>query len=230
MAKVTPPRGIREGAVVAGRYAIVEPIGAGGMGTVYRAVQLELQREVALKLIGNGRGAKPEQVARFEREARMLARLTHPAIVTVHDFGCADDGTWFLVLELVRGESLSARLKRAAPLAWNEALDVGAAIAGALGYAHDNGILHRDLKPANVMLASASAAPVKVIDFGLARLADVAGGGESTASSPAYLVGTPGYIAPEYSWTGTPTTQVDNYALGVVLFEMLTGVHPFANA
>ncbi len=140
--------------MLAGRFSIIEPIGAGGMGTVFRGLQLELQREVAIKLIGSGRGATEEQVARFEREARLLARLSHPAIVTVHDFDRADDGTWFLVLELVRGESLQRRLERGGPLPWQQVLDVGARMADALASAHDQGVLHRDLKPANVMLAS----------------------------------------------------------------------------
>lgn len=213
---------------MAGRFSIVEPIGAGGMGTVFRAVQLELQREVAVKLIGSGRGATTEQETRFEREARLLARLSHPAIVTVHDFDRTDDGSWFLVLELVPGESVQRRIERDGRLPWQEALAVGARIAEALAYAHEQGVLHRDLKPANVMLATGASTPVKLIDFGLARLADVAGGAPLTES--AYVMGTPGYIAPEYVWSGTIGPPADHYALGVVLFEMLTGVHPFAEA
>lgn len=226
MAIPTPPRGVGAGTVLAGRFSIVEPIGAGGMGTVFRGLQLELQREVAIKLIGRGRGATDEQNTRFEREARLLARLSHPAIVTVHDFDRAEDGGWFLVLELVRGESLQRRLERDGPLPWQQALDVGARIADALAFAHEQGVLHRDLKPANVMLASGASSPVKLIDFGLARLADVAGSAPLTES--AYVMGTPGYIAPEYVWSGTVGPPADHYALGVVLFEMLAGVHPFA--
>jgi serine/threonine-protein kinase len=213
--------------VLAGRYSIVEAIGAGGMGTVYRAVQLGLGRDVALKLIGNGRSATAEQVARFEREARLLARLSHPAIVTVFDFGRADDGTLFLVLELVRGESLDTRLRRGR-LPWAEAVDVGVRIAEALDAAHAAGVLHRDLKPANVMLSSATSARVKLIDFGLARLANVAGGTPVTESSSS-VMGTPGYIAPEYAWTGAVSPAMDHYALGLVLFEMLAAQHPFAD-
>lgn len=211
--------------VLAGRYSIVEAIGAGGMGTVYRGMQLELSREVAIKLIGNGREATAEQIARFEREARLLARLSHPAIVTVHDFGRAEDGTWFLVLELVRGESLAQRLTRG-PLPWTEAVAVGIQIAEALAAAHHAEVLHRDLKPSNIMLSSAAVTRVKLIDFGLARLAHFAGEMPATASS--YVMGTPGYIAPEYAWTGAVSPQMDLYALGLVLFEMLTGSHPFA--
>ncbi len=217
---------MRAGTVLAGRFSVIEPIGAGGMGTVYRALQLELQREVAVKLIGHGRAATEEQRARFEREARLLARLEHPAIVTVHDFDRADDGTWFLVLELVRGESLQHRLERAGPMPWRDVLDVGVRIADALAYAHAQGVLHRDLKPANVMLATATSSPVKLIDFGLARLSDVAGGAPLTES--AYVMGTPGYVAPEYVWSGAVGPPADHYALGVVLFELLTGAHPFA--
>jgi serine/threonine protein kinase len=225
MSAETAPRGFRPGAVIAGRYALKEPIGAGGMGTVYRATQLELDREVALKVIGNGRGLSgSEAVARFEREARMLARLSHPSIVTVHDFGNSD-GTWFLVLELVRGETVRERLGSSGALAWNEALDIGLQIAEALAYAHGAGVLHRDLKPANVMLSAATSSSVKLVDFGLARLADVTGALPETDS--AYVVGTPGYIAPEYARAGVAGPAVDVYALGVVLFEMLTARHPF---
>jgi formylglycine-generating enzyme required for sulfatase activity len=226
MSGETPPRGVRAGVVLAGRYSIVEAIGAGGMGTVYRAVQLGLSRDVAVKLVGNGRSATAEQAARFEREARLLARLSHPAIVTVFDFGCADDGTLFLVLELVRGESLESRLRRGR-LPWAEVVAVGAQVAAALQAAHDAGVLHRDLKPSNVMLSAATATRVKLIDFGLARLADFTGDTPVTASSSA-VMGTPGYIAPEYAWTGAVSPQMDHYALGLVLFEMLAAEHPFA--
>ncbi|MBM4280372.1 MAG: hypothetical protein FJ137_06290 [Deltaproteobacteria bacterium] len=226
MSGETPPRGVRAGVVLAGRYSIVEAIGAGGMGTVYRAVQLGLSRDVAVKLVGNGRSATAEQAARFEREARLLARLSHPAIVTVFDFGRADDGTLFLVLELVRGESLESRLRRGR-LPWTEAVDTGAQVAAALQAAHDAGVLHRDLKPSNVMLSAATATRVKLIDFGLARLADFSGDTPVTASSSA-VMGTPGYIAPEYAWTGAVSPQMDHYALGLVLFELLAAQHPFA--
>lgn len=224
----TPLRGVRAGVVLAGRYTIVEPIGSGGMGTVYRGVQLGLDREVAIKLIGNGRAATAEQTTRFEREARLLARLSHPSIITVHDFGRADDGTLFLVLELVRGESLERRLRRGR-MSFVEAVEVGVQIAEALASAHAAHVLHRDLKPSNVMLSAATAARVKLIDFGLARLADFSAETPVTMSSSS-VMGTPGYIAPEYAWTGVVSPQMDHYALGLVLFEMLTAEHPFAAA
>lgn len=220
--KETPPRGVRAG-VLAGRYRVLELIGAGGMGSVHRGVHEGLDREVAVKFIGSGRGATIEQVQRFEREARLLARLSHPSIVTVHDFGRADDGTWFLVLELVRGESLQARLDRGGALPMLEAVDVARHIALALAAAHDASVLHRDLKPGNVMLSAATAAPVKLIDFGLARIVDK----DATGS---YVMGTPGYIAPETASAGVLGPAADHWALGVVLFEMLTGVHPFQHA
>jgi serine/threonine protein kinase len=226
MTTLTPPRGLRRGTLLAGRYSIVEPIGSGGMGVVYRAVQIELSRDVAVKLMGNGRHAQPDHVVRFEREARMLAKLSHPTIVTIFDFGHADDGTLFLVLELVRGESLEARLRRGR-IPWFEAIDLAVQVAEGLAAAHGAGVLHRDLKPSNIMLSSATATRVKLIDFGLARLATLDEGTPVTASSSA-LMGTPGYIAPEVAWTGNASPQADHYALGVVLFEMLTGEHPFA--
>ncbi len=226
MAVDTPRRGFQAGIVVAGRYAVLEPIGAGGMGTVFRARHVELDREVALKVIGQGGVAGDDEAARFTREARLLARLSHAAIVTVHDFGRSDDGTWYLVQELVRGEDLVDRLRTRGAMSWTDALDVAIRIAEALAYAHAQGVLHRDLKPSNIMLAAGSSSPVKVIDFGLARLHDAAGApGAATAS--AYVVGTPGYIAPEYAWAGVAGPAVDHYALGVVLYEMLTAQHPF---
>jgi serine/threonine-protein kinase len=150
--KETPPRGVRAG-VLAGRYRLLAHRRR-GMGSVHRVVHEGLDREVAVKFIG-GRGAAV-QVQRFEREARLLARLSLPSIVTVHDFGRAGDGTWFLLLELVRGVSLQASIA-AAPLAMLEAVDVARHIA-------------LDLKPGNVMLSAATASPVQLIDFGLARV------------------------------------------------------------
>jgi serine/threonine protein kinase len=223
----TPPRGVRAGVVLGGRYSIVEAIGAGGMGTVYRAVQLGLGRDVAIKLIGNGRSATAEQTARFEREAMLLARLSHPSIVTVFDFGRTDDGTLYLVMELVRGESLESRLRRGR-LHWTEAIDVGLQVSAALDAAHTASVLHRDLKPSNVMLSSATASRVKLIDFGLARLGDLRGDTPMTASSST-VMGTPGYIAPEYAWSGVVSPAMDHYALGLLLYEMIAAQHPFVD-
>src|SRR5262245_36776892 len=147
-----------------GRYEIVSPLGAGGMGEVYRARDTRLGREVALKLLAAPLSSQPDQRERFEREARAISQLAHPHICTLHDVG-SDGGVDFLVMELLQGQTLAERLAKG-PLSPDEALAVGAQVAGGLAAAHRRGIVHRDLKPANVMLTRSGA---KLLDFGLAR-------------------------------------------------------------
>jgi serine/threonine protein kinase len=249
--RVAPPtrtKLLAPGTVLAGRYEVEALLGLGGMGSVYRGRHLTLDRPVAIKLIGREGHGHDEQVHRFEREAKLLARLSHPGIVAVHDFGTGDDGQRFLVLELVEGRDLASALKRSR-LAWQEVAQLGHEVADALAYAHREGVLHRDLKPANIMRVhsgkggrggsgtsdtgrgSVERNRYKVIDFGLARLNDVAEhvpGGFETGSR--YVLGTPGYIAPEYLFRGDVGPEGDIFALGVVLFDALCGEHPFKDA
>jgi len=198
-----------------------ELLGRGGMGVVYKARQKKLERQVALKILPREFGLDPKYRERFLREARALARLVHPNIVAVHDYG-ENDGLCFLVLELVDGTNLRDVLRRG-PLAPHEALAIVRALCDALQYAHDEGIVHRDIKPENVLLDRAGR--VKVADFGLAKVTGVEGGVHLTAVDQ--VMGTPHYMAPEQMERPLDVDhRADLFALGVVMYEMLTGTLP----
>jgi eukaryotic-like serine/threonine-protein kinase len=214
-----------------GPYEIGPLIGAGGMGEVYRAHDHRLARDVAVKVIRHAMAESGTRRERFEREARVLAALSHPNIVAMHDVGCAD-GQIYAVMELLQGETLRARLARG-PLPWRRAVAIAAAVADGLGAAHARGIVHRDLKPANVFVTADGR--VKVLDFGLARLDDPATSELSssvTASQPASggVSGTCGYMSPEQVSGGTIDFRTDLFALGCVLHEMVGGRRTFARA
>jgi hypothetical protein len=214
-----------------GHYEILGPLGAGGMGQVFRARDIQLDRPVAIKMLRNDRAGDFEWLARFEREARLLAGLNHGNIATVHGLHEAD-GTRYLVMELVPGQTLAQRLQRG-PLPVAEALAVGKQIAEALAAAHDRGIVHRDLKPANVMLTPDG--KVKILDFGLARSTKPATPDDSSAPNEAQtgagvVLGTTAYMSPEQA-RGLPVDRrCDLWAFGCVLYEALTGKRPFGGA
>jgi len=221
------------GTVVVGRYRIEEKLGQGGMGAVYRATQMPLGRAVALKVIKRSLTDDAIAVKRFEKEARAMATLAAPSIVVIHDFGTLDGSApgetsgagLFIAMELLQGEDLDERLARSGRLPWTFVAHVGAAVCDALVVAHGAGVVHRDLKPANVMLTGDDARPnVKVLDFGVAKLKDDGGKG---LTETGLVVGTPGYIAPEQMSGVTDDPRSDLYALGVLLFEALTGRPPF---
>src|SRR6188508_1363317 len=174
-----------------GPYEIVAPLGAGGMGEVFRAHDPRLQRDVAIKIIAPHRTGDPDAVARMIRESRVVASLEHPNIVTIHDVG-EDNGRFFVVTELIEGETLSERLRRG-PMPPREAIECAIAITSAMAAAHSRGVVHRDLKPENVMLTAAGT--VKVLDFGVAKLiasTDAATAIPHTAlTEPGAAVGTP---------------------------------------
>jgi eukaryotic-like serine/threonine-protein kinase len=210
-------------------YRLLEPIAAGGMGEVYRATDTRLGRDVAVKVLPPALTAEPERRIRFEREARAVAALNHPNICTIHDVG-HDQGIDFLVMELVDGETLAARLARG-PLPLDQALDRAIEIVDALDKAHRQGIVHRDLKPANIMLAGAGAGTghAKLLDFGIARLVPSGAGAAWAAPEPAPLtragavVGTVQYMAPEQIEGRAADARTDIFAFGALLYEMLTG-------
>lgn len=204
-----------------GRYHLLDRLGAGGMGEVWRARDANLDREVAIKVLTSGTIADAETHARFRREALALSRLSHSGIATVFDF---DDfeGTPFLVMELVTGGDLEARLV-SGPMPFDDVRRIGAAIADALQDAHANGIVHRDLKPGNIMLTQTG--QPKILDFGIAMLLGDAGANKLTRTG--MILGSLPYMAPEQLTGDADSPQTDIYALGVLLFEMLTGRRPF---
>jgi Tol biopolymer transport system component len=209
-----------------GPYEIVAPLGAGGMGEVYRAHDARLDRSVALKVLPPALSADRSRLGRFEQEARAVARLSHPNVLSVYDVG-QEDGSPYLVTELLEGETLRQRL-RAGPLPVGKALDYGAQIARGLAAAHERDIVHRDLKPENVFVTTDGV--VKILDFGLARLTDRGVGPEGQKlptvtwhTAPGTVMGTVGYMSPEQVRGETADGRSDLFALGAVLYEMLSG-------
>ncbi len=216
------------------QYEVLEPLGAGTMGQVFRARDLKLGRLVALKTLPEGLPRDAERLARFEREARVLASLNHPNIAMLHEV--ADYGeTHVLVLELVEGETLAERIERG-PIPLAEAVSIAAQIAAGLEVAHEQGVVHRDLKPANVKLRADGT--VKLLDFGLAKVlathADGSGEAEATVTAidpraeAGRVLGTPAYMSPEQARGLRVDKRTDVWAFGCVLFEMLTGRRAFA--
>jgi eukaryotic-like serine/threonine-protein kinase len=224
MFQMTPPQSLADGTVVAGRYRVIGKLGEGGMGAVYRAIQEPLGREVALKVIAPALTKDADSVERFRREAKAASSLSHPNIVTVFDFG-EDNGLLFLAMELIPGIGLDQAIRRG-PMSPQRAIPILRGVCAALAEAHAHGIIHRDLKPQNIMLTSTSTQQdvVKVVDFGIARLADH---GNAALTRTGAVVGTPGYVAPEF-FDGAPASPMsDLYAVGVVAYELLAGVTPF---
>src|SRR5712691_8766341 len=208
------------GDLIADRYELEELVGSGGMSSVFKARDRLLDRNVALKILHEHHLEDAEYVERFRREARAVAQLSHPNIVTVIDRGEAD-GRQFIVFEYVDGENLKELLDREGPLPVAEALELASGIARALSFAHEHGLVHRDVKPQNVLL-NGDGRP-KVTDFGIARSLDVQKGVTQTGT----VLGTSNYIAPEQASGERVDAQTDVYSRGVVLFELLTGEVPF---
>ena len=212
-----------------GPYEVVALIGAGGMGEVYRARDLRLDREVALKVLPEHLSGNPATLERFKREAKAVAALSHPNIMALYDVGLAE-GVDFVVAELLEGETLRSRLSRGA-LPWPKAAEIGVSIAQGLAAAHAKGIIHRDLKPDNVFLTSGG--HVKILDFGLARLSPPVLSSQPTASfatAPGAVMGTLGYMSPEQLRGDRVDEATDIFSFGCVVYEMLGGRSPFARA
>jgi serine/threonine-protein kinase len=242
----------RIGTLIGGKYLVLERIGAGGMGRVYRAEQRPLGRTVALKIVAVSRtavsagadgstGSEGDVVEkRFFREASILARLSHPNVVTVYDFGKIDPETddpeadrhYYMAMELVSGQSLEARLLSRGAIPWQETVRIVRQIARGLHEAHAQGVVHRDLKPANVMLTRArdGSEIVKLLDFGIGKI--LGHGAEEQPDEPALtmegiFVGSPGYVSPEQVMTGVVDARSDIYSLGVLTYRCLAGQSPF---
>jgi hypothetical protein len=215
-----------------GPYEILGPIGRGGMGEVYRARDARLAREVAVKVLPADAGNMPDRLPRFEREAQAVAALNHPNILALHDIG-NDHGVVYAVMELLEGDTLRVRLKQAGRFTPLKAIDYAIQISRGLAAAHERGIVHRDLKPENIFITADGR--VKILDFGLASQETPPTNDRDSrmtrfVTEPGVLLGTPGYIAPEQILGEAATVRSDLFALGIVLYEMLSGAHPFRRA
>jgi serine/threonine-protein kinase len=228
----SPTYVVAPGTVIAGHYEVLEKLGQGGMGEVYRALDKNLGRQVAIKILPEEFSTDLERLARFEREAKLLATLNHPNIAAVYGFEEAK-GLRFLVLELVEGETLQTRLDRGA-LHMDEALETCRQVAEGLEAAHDRGVVHRDLKPGNIMITPEG--KVKILDFGLAKAftgeatgIDIANSPTITAqmTEPGVILGTAAYMSPEQARGRSVDKQADIWAFGCILYECLTGERAF---
>ena len=218
------------GTVLAGRYRIERLLGAGGMGSVYRAEHVLMRKACAVKVLHREMTQVKEVVARFEREAVAAARIEHPNVATATDFGQLDNGSFYLVLEFIEGKSLSQLIAADGALSEERSLLITRQIADALSAAHAAGIVHRDLKPDNVMLVSKDSGSdfVKVLDFGIAKLKIEEPGPEHQALTRLNTVmGTPEYMSPEQARGEPVDHRADLYTVGVILYEMLSGTSPF---
>jgi eukaryotic-like serine/threonine-protein kinase len=218
-----PPTGWAHAMQQVGRYEIIDELGRGAMGVVYRARDTEIGRDVALKLILTA-NTPPVDVdhykQRFRREAQAAGRLSHPGIVTIHDIAEDDSGQPYLVMEFIEGRSLSQLLDSPAQLPLDQSLDIGIQVAHALDYAHGKGVVHRDIKPANILITPAGRA--KIADFGIAKLIGTDLTKEGTS------LGTPSYMSPEQFRGEAVDARSDQFSLGAVLFRMCAGRTPFS--
>src|SRR5881394_1173444 len=210
------------------QYEVLSPLGSGGMGEVYRARDLRLDREVAIKVMAEHVAADPEMRRRFETEARAVAALSHPGILSIYELVVVE-GIPVAVMELLEGETLRQRLGRGA-LEWREAVRIAASVAEGLAAAHAKGVVHRDLKPDNVFLTSGGL--VKILDFGLAlqRLDPVTSPATIAQTAQGVILGTFGYMSPEQVLGERVDGRSDVFAAGCVLSEMLTGRPLFTGA
>ncbi|MGB8298125.1 MAG: serine/threonine-protein kinase [Polyangia bacterium] len=215
------------GTVLEGAYRITRLLGEGGMGAVYEAVQLRLNKRVAIKLMARDLASNREALARFHREAEITSHLGHPHLVTVFDFGQAESGEPYLVMEYLEGEDLDHRLRRVSRMPIETVVHVVRQVASALNAAHDQGVVHRDLKPGNVFLVQVPGEPdfVKVLDFGISKMKAA----RTQLTSASAVMGTPNYMSPEQA-TGMLDDidhHADQWALGCIAWEMLLGRCPF---
>jgi serine/threonine-protein kinase len=210
-------------------YRVGAKLGEGSSATVYEAEHVELGRKVALKVLSPAYASAHDAIDRFRREARVVARLSHPNLVALHDFGRSLDGRVFLAMELLAGETLDKRMKRLGGMDWREAARLGIEVCVALDVAHRAGLVHRDLKPANLFLTQSGG--IKLLDFGVAMaLADVAADASEKRQKGFAVFGTPEYMAPEQVAGEAVDARCDVYALGAVLYELATGTRVFDGA
>ncbi len=217
------------GTVLGERYRILRAIGEGGMGVVYEAEHELIEKRVALKVLREAFTRRADVVERFRQEAKSASKIGHPNIVDVSDFGETSTGASYIVLEILKGEDLADVLSRECALAPTRAVLIVYQVAKALDAAHKKNIIHRDLKPENIYLVERDAQPdfVKVVDFGVAKMSDIESLGGRKLTRTGMIFGTPEYMSPEHSGGKSLDHRVDIYALGVILYELLTGRVPF---
>ena len=218
------------GRTVAGRFVIQGRIGSGGMGTVYKAVQTGLNRPVALKLLKEEVSWDPDTITRFHREAKAMSLLGHANTVRVFDFGQTADGTLYLAMEYLEGDLLTRKIENDGGLPPIDAIKVVQQILGSLHEAHAKGIIHRDLKPDNIYLAEVDGTPdpvVKVLDFGIAKVFEGENTFDQLETQAGTVFGTPRYMSPEQAQGKTLDARSDIYSVGVLLYQLLTGLAPF---
>lgn len=220
------------GLVLDGRYRVVAPLASGGMATVYRGHQLNVDRDVAIKVMRAEDRAERDLVARFESEAKIISKLSHPNTLKLIDYGRTDDGMLYLVTELLEGRPLSRVIREEAPLDPRRVLKLMREVCLSLAEAHERGIVHRDLKPANIFLqAFSDHEVVKVLDFGVAKISAAesieSGLDETPRTNAGVVLGTPAYLSPEQAFARPVDGRADLYSLGVVAFHCLTGELPF---
>jgi serine/threonine-protein kinase len=217
------------GTVIAGRYRLTSVLGTGAMGTVYRAEHVELGTPLAIKVLRKHLGKIKEADARFRREAFVGARIGHPNCVEAVDFGTAEDGSFYLAMELLDGESLGDLLEREGRLPWRRALHIARHVLRGLGHAHGESVVHRDIKPDNIFVGRQEEDPdfAKVLDFGIAKL--VGDSAQAAITAAGITIGTPNYLSPEQAMGGTLDGRSDLYSASIVLYEMLTGKTPFGD-
>lgn len=220
---------ISVGAVVDGKYRVDAVIGQGGMGAVFRAWDVRLERAVAIKVVRADLIGDPDSRMRFRRESQIVARLQHPSIVTVFDYGNLADGAAFLVMEFVPGEDLRHLLRREGRLDPSRMSALMSGIAGGVDVAHKSGVFHRDLKPENILLPESGTGP-KVVDFGVAKLSNSGSTDGGTLSAAGTIVGTPAYMSPEQLRGEAVDARADVFSLGVMAYEMLTARLPYTGA
>ncbi|HEY0077171.1 MAG TPA: serine/threonine-protein kinase [Pyrinomonadaceae bacterium] len=218
------------GQTLAGKYRIEERLDEGGMGTVYRATHILMEKTVAIKVLHPSLAADDKIVARFTREAKAASRISHPHALTVTDFGESENGIVFLVMEYLRGYTLKEVIRSEGRMALPRVVEIIRQVCGALEAAHAEGVVHRDLKSDNIMLEEVNGGGdwAKVLDFGIAKIQEPVGGTDPALTAPNLIIGTPQYMSPEQcSQASEIDSRSDIYSLGIILFELLVGHVPF---